>query len=360
VPDPSAPDPDWYLDNVVVPSGIERRPIGPVRGWQGSWESLALRLMRTPRTTPLAEAIAFALGQGFVLTREQARRCGMSDPAVRQLVRRGDWMVCGRGAIAVIAPPLRGKQSFDAARRVHALRAAAATAKRSGHVTGTASAAVVHGLPTLEVPSLPELLTASGRTYGRLDAARVRFADLASDEIDSWFGIPLTTVARTVVDLARVDPSSGLMAADAALHEGLLTRAQMTTALERSTGAPGVRRAREVLALADARIESPLESLTHLALHDSGFPTPELQLEIRGADGRTYWADFAWPSHRLVLEADGKDKYRDDALWREKRREIAITRVGYRVVRVVWDDVVRDWPATSVWLRDMIGPDRSV
>lgn len=182
----------------------------------------------------------------------------------------------------------------------------------------------------------------------------MRFADLDGRDVETWYGIPVTTVARTVVDLARIDPRSGLMAADAALHEALLTSGQLTAVLERSAGLPGVRRAREVLALADPRIESPLESLTHLALHDSRFPPPQLQYGIRGVDGRQYWVDFLWPAHRLVLEADGKSKYRDDALWREKRREIAIMRAGYRVARVVWDDVAQNWPATSAWLRDLM------
>ncbi|MFN2561152.1 MAG: hypothetical protein ABR571_07655 [Jatrophihabitans sp.] len=34
--------------------------------------------------------------------------------------------------------------------------------------------------------------------------------------------------------------------------------------------------------------------------------------------------------------------------------EIALARAGYRVVRVVWDDVVQNWPATSVWRRDLM------
>lgn len=53
-----------------------------------------------------------------------------------------------------------------------------------------------------------------------------------------------------------------------------------------------------------------------------------------------------------MLEADGRAKYTDDELWREKRRELALTRAGYRVVRVTWSDVVDDWPATCVWLAE--------
>jgi hypothetical protein len=78
------------------------------------------------------------------------------------------------------------------------------------------------------------------------------------------------------------------MAADAALHEGVVGSGDIATSLQRSAGLFGVRRARDVLALASHLIESPLESLTHLALHDSGFPPPELQRKICGFNGNTY------------------------------------------------------------------------
>jgi hypothetical protein len=232
--------------------------------------------------------------------------------------------------------------------------AAASTLVRERHVVSTASAAILYGLPTFDVPDLPELCAGASTTAGRLAAAHVRVAALRCDELDTWFGIPVTTRARTIVDLARFDPLSGLMAADAALHEGLLRKQDLAVIVERAAGLPGIRRAREILQLASDLIESPLESITHLALHDDGFPAPGLQKWVRGADGNRYRVDFLWPELCLVLEADGKGKYRDDALWVEKGREIALTRAGYRVVRVRWQDVVDDWPAVAAWLRELM------
>lgn len=103
--------------------------------------------------------------------------------------------------------------------------------------------------------------------------------------------------------------------------------------------------ARAVLALADRRGESPLESLVRLALHDDGFPVPRLQVRIGG-----YRVDFLWPEQRLVLEAAGRVTYAGQAMWREKQRERALHRLGYRVIRVFWSDL-RDWPAlrSELW-----------
>jgi very-short-patch-repair endonuclease len=70
-------------------------------------------------------------------------------------------------------------------------------------------------------------------------------------------------------------------------------------------------------------------------------------MAINGADGKHYRVDFAWPEQRVVLEADGRAKYRADELWHEKRREIALKRAGFRVVRVVW-------PAARAWLHELL------
>jgi very-short-patch-repair endonuclease len=106
-----------------------------------------------------------------------------------------------------------------------------------------------------------------------------------------------------------------------------------------------VRQARAILALADRRGESPLESLVRLALHDDGFPAPKLQVRIG-----EYRVDFMWPEHHVVLEADGRMKYGGREMWREKQRERVLQRLGYRVIRVFWSDL-HDWPAFGAQLR---------
>jgi hypothetical protein len=175
----------------------------------------------------------------------------------------------------------------------------------------------------------------------------VRGATLGSTDLSDWFGIPVTRVARTIVDVARHDDRSGLMAADAALRERLVCLAEILDVVARSAGWPGIRRAREVLELASALAESPLESIMRLALHDSRVPPPELQAIVADPElGKRYRVDFLWRAQRLILEADGRVKYSGDELWREKRREMRLARLGYRVERVVWDDIERNWPQT--------------
>jgi very-short-patch-repair endonuclease len=158
-------------------------------------------------------------------------------------------------------------------------------------------------------------------------------------EVTTWFGADVTTLARTVVDLARHSRRDGLVAADAALREHLVTPEDLGKALTTAVGWPGVRAAREVVRLASPLAESPLESLVRLALHDDGFPPPQLQVRIAW-----YRVDFAWPRQRVIIEADGRVKYSGDELWREKRREHELRRRGYTVIRVLWTDVLTGWP----------------
>ena len=105
-----------------------------------------------------------------------------------------------------------------------------------------------------------------------------------------------------------------------------------------------------MLALADPRAESPLESLARLVLHDDGFPPPDLQRHF-GPDR----VDMVFDEQKLILEIDGLDKYRMTSLAEEKRRERRLRRHGYRVERLTWDDIVVNWPATRRWLRPLFG-----
>jgi very-short-patch-repair endonuclease len=325
------PDPDWYLDHVLVHAEPGRGgsfPLGPAIRWRAWWEQ------RPSSGGPLIE---LARRQGFVVTTAQTREQGWGGHDLRREVRRGRWSVPARGAASPVV--VESDSALDQRRR-HALTASAAILLRRGHVVSGRSAAILHGLPTIAVPTIPELTGCVG-WLGRRDRAHLRGATLSENDVTRWFGADVTTVPRTIVDLARHDRQDGLMAADAALREGLTDAAAIQRALCVAAGWPGVRRARSVLALASRLAESPLESIVRLALHDSGFPPPELQLEIRG-----YRVDFVWPEQRLIVEADGLMKYSEAEWRREKRRESRLRALGYRIERVLWEDVMQFWSAT--------------
>jgi very-short-patch-repair endonuclease len=336
------PDPDWYLANVLadaLPGRYDSLPRGPVAAWCKFWRGHDVASDRL---------VAAAAAHGFVLTIAQLSAFGVSGQNARSAVRRGDWTRAGRGYVAPVA--IVGDTPV-AERKRHAVAAAAAALSRIGEIVSGRSAAVLHGLPTFAVPAVPELPARRPVGLGSRGVSHVYGAGLDDADVVRWYGIPETTVPRTLVDLARHDRRDAIMAADAALRERVLSRAAIDTALANAVGWPGVRQARTVLALASPLAESPLESLTRLALHDDGFPTPELQVWIGG-----YRVDTLFRDQRLILEVDGLEKYTDEEWRREKRRALRLRALDYRVERVGWDDIVLRWPQTRVWLRAALHP----
>ncbi len=122
------------------------------------------------------------------------------------------------------------------------------------------------------------------------------------------------------------------------------------TALEQMCGSlvgrNGVSRLRRALENADARSESPGETLTRELLQRLGIELPELQVEVMSAEGR-HRLDFAWRRKKLALEFDGKVKYFDyaptgEVLYRERQREKSLTELGWRFIRIKWQDLFRE------------------
>lgn len=332
------PDPGWYVDNVLVHAspGIAAVSAGPAAEWHSWW---ALQ-----SSGPLVRA-----GVGFVLSPSELAAAGISLSHARTRVRRGDWLRAGYGFIAPI--DISDGDTYLQDRRRHVLASSAGARRRPDHVISGRSAAIVRGLPTFRIPDRPELTESDSVGLGRRrNGSHVYGAALTPRDRTWWFGCPVTTVARTLVDLGRHDRWDAIMAADAALHEGLVDRTAIDRALNGAIGWPGVRQARAVLALADERAESPLESLTRLRLHDDGFPMPDLQVWFGGDR-----VDMVFEEQRLILEIDGLKKYDDrDARRSEKLRETRLRRYRYRVERVTWNDVVTNWPATAAWLRGLL------
>lgn len=123
--------------------------------------------------------------------------------------------------------------------------------------------------------------------------------------------MPVTALARTVIDLARSLPFAEAVAiADAALHRHLVTREELLAALARAVRRPGTSAAARVVAFADPGGMSVGESRSRVALRDAGIPAPVLQWTVvtRGGVGLGD-VDFGWPQWRTVGEFDGKIKY---------------------------------------------------
>jgi hypothetical protein len=123
---------------------------------------------------------------------------------------------------------------------------------------------------------------------------------------------------------------------------------------------PGSRVVGRVLSFADGLSESVGESRTRVLCHTHHLPPPRLQVEIRSGGVLLGRVDLLIEEWRLILEFDGRVKYRLDAsddrerlervLWAEKLREDSLRREGYGVDRVTWGDLERP-AATAARIR---------
>lgn len=282
-----------------------------------------------------------AIATDGVFTTATAREAGFSKADVRRLVRNGTWVALRQGAY-VFRSELAGADCG----REHALRIAALLAVLDcGAVACGMSAARIWGLDTLGTwPTELAVATGAAVAYKRRDGYVLRPVYLPEHHRGERHGVPVTTVERTVIDVARAERSLRLpvVVADSALRQRLTTRAQLQEVLAESRGKAGVRGAAEAVRLADPRSESALESISRVAMHVEGLPMPRTQVVIGNAR-----ADFLWEEYHVIGEADGIGKYvsdgrrsTEDVVRAEKRREERLFDLGFEVVRWGWREAM--------------------
>jgi very-short-patch-repair endonuclease len=125
-------------------------------------------------------------------------------------------------------------------------------------------------------------------------------------------GLPLTTPAQTLKDLARTLPSNELDRAREQAHIlGLII----------PDGAPHPEFTR-------SEGERRLRALCSAAQ----LPAPKMNARVAG-----YEVDAFWPAQRLIVEIDGYDYHSTrQAFERDRRKDAALTTAGYRVIRITW------------------------
>jgi len=285
------------------------------------------------RTAPGAEeriSELAALQHGLV-TRTQLVAAGLSSDAVQNRVRAKR-----------LRPVHRGVYQVGPLVSPHAREMAAVLACGPGTVVCHRSAAGLWRLlPARGDSALVEVLV-SPRIRRRRPAVRAyRGHGLEADEATTVAGIPITTPSRTVLDLAGAVGSRDLERALArAEREGLTSRGELLSLLDRHSGRPGLAVLRPLLAdgagPAFTRSE-PEERLLGL-IRKAQLPPPEVNGSVAG-----YEVDFLWRAERLVVEVDGfafhssRDRFESD-----RRRDGRLAARGYRVMRVTWRQITRE------------------
>jgi very-short-patch-repair endonuclease len=157
-----------------------------------------------------------------------------------------------------------------------------------------------------------------------------RSGRLGPDHVTVHERIPITTIARTLVDLADALPTQSLKRTiDEALYQRRLDMTALLAAVGGNPGRPGKR----VLQLTQALPEltrSKLEERFLAMIERRGLPRPRVGAMVEG-----YEVDFVWPERRVIVEIDGFAAHgRRSAFESDRLRDRRLARAGFRCVRL--------------------------
>ncbi|MDP9181496.1 MAG: hypothetical protein M3P04_01805 [Actinomycetota bacterium] len=214
------------------------------------------------------------------------------------------------------------------------------------------TAGVAHGLPLLGRAPSEVQLSRPKQGASQSHSRHRRVLGLAHPDRCVVDGLPCTSVARTVFDLARAESfRSGVVVADAALRSGL-SRDELLDVVARHRGWPGSRRVREVVMFADGRAESPLESLGRVSCLEEGLPVFDPQVRVLVDGIEVARVDGLWREQLVVFEGDGAVKFDGEGVLPALlARQEGLHDARLAVVRAGWADLTQRRPAFAARVR---------
>jgi very-short-patch-repair endonuclease len=268
---------------------------------------------------------AHAACQYGVVTLEQLVALGLSASAVRDRVAAGRLFPIHRGVYAVgrADVSLRGRWL------------AAVLACGEGSLLSNGSAAALHSFLRPSSGAIHVLVPGgSGRARPGL---RIHRSDLVDEDDRAVVdGIPCTSIARTLLDLAATVPFLLAPACNQAEIEGKLDHAEVDLLLKRMRGHRGARRLRLALDLREPggdRAKSSLERRLRALCRRAGLPEPAVN-DWMAIPGEEIQCDFVWHRERVVVEVDDWSTHGTKvAFENDRRRDRVLQLHGWRVVR---------------------------
>ncbi len=274
--------------------------------------------------------------QHGVVTYRQLVEAGLSPSAIDRRVRSGRLGVLHRGVYLALPFPLPRTRAM-----------AAVLASGPGAVLSHLSAAALWGLrpsPGKEDAEPSDVLVpGSGRRRPGIRVHRV--ARLPARERTVLDGVPITTPARTLVDVAALLGARELEAAVArAERDGLVTREELAALVDRGRRRAGSVALRAVLDAqgGPALTRSAAEERLLALVRQAGLPAPEANVSI----GR-YEVDFLWRPAGLAVEVDGFRYHASRAAFEgDRRKDAQLLAAGIAVLRLSWRQITAEPLAT--------------
>ncbi len=288
-----------------------------------------------------------AAGQEGLISLVQLRQLGVGKDAAAKRVATGRLHRVHEGVFAVRLPLLSDRGRY----------LAAVLACGEGAVLSHGSAAALWGLR--EGPADAIDVTAPNRR-GRIPVGIRAHRDGSLRQIDrtELGGIPCTTVARTLLDLAAAIPIWELKRAISEAEVlRILDHAAARDLIRRNRGRRGVARLRMLLDEIEPetkRTRSELERRFLRLCVRAKLPRPEVNIPLDLGDVRLE-VDFLWRTAGLIVETDGLRYHETGSAgrrdsWREQRLQLA----GWRVSRCTWTQVEREPHQLATRIRGLL------
>ena len=256
--------------------------------------------------------VAIAAAQCGVFSRAQALCVGYSEKRIRHLLTVGTWLRCHPGIYCVAGAPT----SFDMNAWIAVL--AAGTDAVLSHRTAGYLQSLAGSPPSVVF----DISVPKSRAPQRVPRARIHRTTLGTDDVGVCHRLPVTSLVRTVVDLARSLP---LETGSRVIADALRTRRVSAAAVDRTLGAlagsTGIAQARRAFASADPKLESVLERELYALLRRAGL-NPVAQYVVMAGGRFVARVDFALPGIRLAIQSDGYTTHAQHAGF-ERDREVA-------------------------------------
>lgn len=203
----------------------------------------------------------------------------------------------------------------------------------------------------------PTLLVPHGQSRTRIDDLACRQALIKSKDILEIDGLKITTPVRTASDFLRKKwRPYALSAADSMAHAGLVTMEEVWEFVAPLKGYRGIRQARNLALLIEARAASPGESWTRLRIVDAGFAIPESQWEVLDREGNTRFLDLAYPKLMIAIEFDGAGFHTAEVDKRhDKYRRKLVSALGFRNLIAEFADIFGKDPSFERELGGFLG-----
>lgn len=267
--------------------------------------------------------------QGGAISRAQLHDLGLADHRVDHLVRRG-WLIGEH----------RGVLRLGALTEDGVLWAAVLATGPESCVSHM-SAAYLLGFTEGRRPREVHVTTPTPRRDRR--GIRVHEARLDPRwERTTRRGIPVTAVARALLDIAATEPEAVLQAiVDEVRSHRKLSRRAVEATIRRAPGHHGIGALRRAAARHDPGRGMPrgrFERRARPFLRDRGFP-PYIRNHPIEIDGEIFVPDVVWPAHRVWLELDSRGWHDNDPRFAEdRRRSRRLGAHGWHGVRATWQD----------------------